>query len=193
MKNSSDKEKILKVLRTATLDIQTQISIPEITDEIYRDSPDPVMSFAEKVSEEGGKFVYCRNEEEMLTKLKNLISYRKWNKIRSSSQSLWSYLDQKGIETSLEDEKASVGISLCQGIVARSGSIVLTSAQGIGGNIVHFPPVFIVIAFTTQMFNSYRHVLNLLSETPPQWVLSIRSGKFISEEIKELYLFVIEA
>ena len=90
------------------------------------------------------------------------------------------------------DEEVEVGISLCQGIVSKTGSIIITSTQGIGTHMTHFPPVFIIIATTSQIYPSYRQVLSHLPETPPKWVISIRSGKLISEEIKELYLFVTE-
>lgn len=193
MKNSSDKEKILKLLRSSILDVNQQVSLADYKDEdIYVGNDDPVMFFAEKVSEEGGKFVYCQNEEELSFKLKSLINYRKWNNIHSFSKNLWAYLDGKGIKTSMNEEEVEVGVSLCQGIVSKTGSIVLTSTQGIGTNITHFPPILIIIATTSQIYPSYRQVLNHLPETPPKWVISIRSGKLISEEIKELYLFVTE-
>ena len=193
MKNSSDKEKILKLLRASILDVNQQISLAEYKDEdIYVGNDDPVMFFAEKVSEEGGKFVYCQSEEELSVKLKSLINYRKWDNIHSFSKNLWAYLDGKGIKTSMNDEEVEVGISLCQGIVSKTGSIIITSTQGIGTHMTHFPPVFIIIATTSQIYPSYRQVLSHLPETPPKWVISIRSGKLISEEIKELYLFVTE-
>ncbi len=193
MKNSSDKEKILKLLRASLLEGNQQVSLAEYKDEnIYVGDDDPVMFFAEKVSEDGGKFVYCASEQELSAKLQKLIEYRQWNNVHSFSKNLWAYLDGKGIKTSMGDTDTEVGISLCQGIVSKTGSIILTSTQGIGSNMIHFPPILIIIATTSQIFPSYRQVLGHLPETPPKWVVSIRSGKLVSEEIKELYLFVTE-
>ena len=49
MKNSSDQEKILKLLRSSILDVDQQISLAEYRDEdIYVGNDDPVMFFAEK-------------------------------------------------------------------------------------------------------------------------------------------------
>ena len=30
-----------------------------------------------------------------------------------------------------------------------------------------------------------------MPETPPQWILSIKAGDLVEEEIRELYMFVI--
>ncbi len=192
MKDPSDKQKILKLLRASTLEFQTQVAVSEIQSSIYVESDDPVVLFAEKISAEGGKFYYCQNEDELINNLKNLIEFRGWSNIESFSQTLWAFLESNNIKTQTNLKNTKVGITFCQGIVARSGSIVLSSVQGLGSNLIHFPPVLIVIATTNQIFNSYKEMLSLLPETPPEWMVSIRSGKLISEEIKELYLFITE-
>lgn len=193
MSKISEREKIMKLLHSSLLDCDTQVSIAEKGEEIFAEtSEDPVMVFAENLSKEGGKFFYCENEEELFSNLQNLISYRKWNNIGSYSNNLLSYLKGKGVQTTLADKDTKVAISLCQGIVSKTGSIIITSIQGAGTHLTKFPPIMIIIAMTSQIYASYKQVLALLSETPPQWVISIRSGKFISEEIKEFYLFLVE-
>lgn len=183
----------MKLLHSSLLDCDTQVSIAEKGEEIFAEtSEDPVMVFAENLSKEGGKFFYCENEEELFSNLQNLISYRKWNNIGSYSNNLLSYLKGKGVQTTLADKDTKVAISLCQGIVSKTGSIIITSIQGAGTHLTKFPPIMIIIAMTSQIYASYKQVLALLPETPPQWVISIRSGKFISEEIKEFYLFLVE-
>ncbi|MBQ0113080.1 MAG: hypothetical protein KBT03_08120 [Bacteroidales bacterium] len=193
MSKISEREKIMKLLHSSLLDCDTQVSIAEKGEEIFAEtSEDPVMVFAENLSKEGGKFFYCENEEELFSNLQNLISYRKWNNIGSYSNNLLSYLKGKGVQTTLADKDTKVAISLCQGIVSKTGSIIITSIQGAGTHLTKFPPIMIIIAMTSQIYASYKQVLALLPETPPQWVISIRSGKFISEEIKEFYLFLVE-
>ncbi|MBQ7984292.1 MAG: LUD domain-containing protein [Bacteroidales bacterium] len=193
MKNSSEKEKILKLLRGSLLNRDKQISTVETHEEIFTPcNDDPVMVFAEKLSMDGGIFVYCQNEQELFSKLKNLASYRQWDQYNAYSASLYSYLQNNQLKSSLADSSVSVGISLCQGIVAPTGSIIITSTQGAGDTLIHFPQIMIVIAMTSQIYTSYKQILNLMPPTLPQWILSIRSGKLIKEEIKELYLFVVD-
>ncbi|MBQ9254411.1 MAG: LUD domain-containing protein [Bacteroidales bacterium] len=183
----------MKLLRDALVDSDRQISIAEKGEEIFTPpTDDPVIMFAENLSSEGGKYFYCESEEQLFSDLKHLISYRKWTNISSFSKNLQSFLRAKGIETSLTDENSKVALSLCQGIVSKTGSIIITSTQGAGTHLTNFPQIMIIIAMTSQIYASYKQVLALLSETPPEWVLSIRSGKLISEEVKEFYLFLVE-
>jgi L-lactate dehydrogenase complex protein LldG len=135
--------------------------------------------------------VYCESEEEFIGKLKNLRTYRQWNKIVAFSPSLQTYLSNYEIHTEIDDENTTVGIGLCHSLIARTGSIILTSAQGVGKHLKHFPPIMIVVAFESQIQDSYKQTLEQLSETPPQWLLSIKTGELIEEEIRELYMFVI--
>jgi L-lactate dehydrogenase complex protein LldG len=193
MKNSSEREKILKLLRASLLDKDKQVERIETNEDIFSSyNDDPVMIFADNLAKEGGKFVYCQNEGELFENLKNIIAYRQWKDIGSFSNNLLAYLKAKDIDTTLANQDTKIGISLCQGIVAKTGSIVITSTQGAGTHLTKFPEIFIVIAMTTQIFKSHKQILNLLPETPPKWIMSIKSGKLIKEEIKELYLFVVE-
>ncbi len=193
MKNSTEKEKILKTIRESLIDKDNQVSITETHDEIFmyhNDSPFDVC--AEKFSSEGGHFVYCQTEQDMFDKLKTLASYRKWPSYDAYSNTLRSYLQYNGIITNMASKETLVGITLCQGVVANTGSIIITSTQGAGISLTHFPQVLIVIVMVSQIYNSYKQILNLLPEVPPKWIMSIKSSKLLKEEIKELYMFVVE-
>ncbi|MGP1514546.1 MAG: LUD domain-containing protein [Bacteroidales bacterium] len=193
MKNSSEKEKILKLLRHSLLDRDKQVSTVEIHEDIFVPyNDDNVMVFAEKLSSDGGRFVYCQNEMELFENLKNLALYRKWTHYNAYSSNLQTYLQSNGISSLLADTSVDVGISLCQGIVAHTGSIIITSVQGAGTTLVHFPHIMIIIAMASQIKTSYKQIFNRLSESLPEWVLSIKSGKLIEEDIKELYIFIVD-
>lgn len=193
MARTSEREKIMKLLRDSLIDNDGQLSVAEKGEEMFTPTlEDPVMIFAENLAKGDGKFIYCASEDEFFNSFKKIIDLRKWHNIGSFSNNLRTYLHSKGIDTSIADKNSEVAISLCQGIVAKTGSIVITSIQGIGNTLTKFPPILIVIAMASQVYNSYKQVLSLLPETPPQWVVSIRSGQLISEEVKEFYLFLIE-
>ncbi|MEE1098096.1 MAG: hypothetical protein U0K83_07185 [Bacteroidales bacterium] len=193
MKGSSEKEKVLKLLRSALLDKEDEGNGTFVASSCnyYPLDDEPIMVFAEKFVSGKGKFVYCESEEEFIGKLKNLRAYRQWNKIVAFSPSLQTYLSNYEIHTEIDDENTTVGIGLCHSLIARTGSIILTSAQGVGKHLKHFPPIMIVVAFESQIQDSYKQTLEQLSETPPQWLLSIKTGELIEEEIRELYMFVI--
>ncbi len=152
---------------------------------------EPIMIFAEKFVKGKGKFFYCPNENDCVEKLKNLIAYRQWDKVVSFSPSLQTYLSKYGLQTLMDDENTTVGIGLCQALISKTGSIIITSTQGAATHLKHFPPIMIIVAFESQILQDYKTVLENLPQTPPQWVLSIKSGDLVEEEIRELYMFVI--
>lgn len=193
MKGSSGKEKVLKLLRSALLEkedeckanaVATSCGFVPLQDE-------PIMVFAEKFVSGKGKFIYCESEEKFVENLKNLIAYRKWDKVVSYSLSLKAYLERFGLQIGIDDENTTVGIGLCHSLIARTGSIIITSAQGLGKHLKHFTPIMIIVAFESQIQDSYKDTLDKLPETPPECILSIKAGELIEEEIRELYMFVI--
>ncbi len=193
MKTNSEREKILKLLRNSLLDSDEHVSVMATDEDIFvSKSNDPVMVFAERLSSDGGRFVYCQNEVELFENLKNLANYRKWQHYNAYSTNLQTYLQANGLDSTLADPNVNVGISLCQGIVAPTGSVIITSAQGAGRTLVHFPQIMIVIAMASQIYTSYKQILNRMPETLPEWMLSIKTGKLIEEDIKELYIFVVD-
>lgn len=193
MKGSSGKEKVLKLLRYALLEKEDECNGNVVASSCgyVPLNDDPIMVFAEKFVRGKGKFIYCENEEKFVDNLKNLIAYRKWNKVVSFSQSLKTYLEKFGLRIGIDDEDTTVGIGLCHSLIARTGSIIITSAQGLGKHLRHFTPIMIIVAFESQIQNGYGDTLNKLPETPPEWIVSIKAGELIEEEIRELYMFVI--
>lgn len=193
MKNSLEKEKILKLLRHSLMNASEMVTTFEVNEDIFAPSKeDPVMEVAKKLTEGKGKFVYCQNEEELFENLKNLAHYRNWTQYNAYSSNLQLYLQANGLNSVLADPSVNVGISLCQGIITNTGSIIITSTQGAGTTLTHFPQIMIVIAMASQIYTSYKQILNQFSDALPEWIMSIKSGTLIEEEIKELYLFIVD-
>lgn len=193
MSSKSKRKIFLKVLR------QNFIK-EEIGDFDKEESPvsyceikgDELMVFAEKFVNAKGRFVYCENEEDFISKLKSLIQYRKWENILAFSDNLNSYLKNVGIETTLENENAIVGISLCQALIANTGSLLITSSQGFGGRVNKLPSIFIVIANSSQIYPNYKDALQPLLENIPQNISTIMPSEELKQSVIEFYLYVIE-
>lgn len=192
MKGNSEKEKILKILRNSLLD-KADIPYPNLDMELDIYNPiddDPVMVFAHNIVEFGGRFIYCKDEDDLINKLSSLIEYRKWeNKIVSFGTNLKEFLLSKGLQTNNIKETNEVGISLCYSISAPSGAITITSNQF---SFTQFPNIFIIIAFTSQIATDIKSSLNQLTEDTPQNIIIINPSYLLKEEIKELYLFTVE-
>ncbi|MDD2191570.1 MAG: hypothetical protein PHO12_03420 [Bacteroidales bacterium] len=195
MKGNSEKGKVLKLVRNSLLD---KADIPysniDMDSDIYDPiTDDPVMIFAESIVGNGGKFVYCKDEKDMINKLNSLIEYRNWsNKILSYGNALKDYLQANGIHTNqMEEEKAEVGITLCHSASARNSLIIVTSNQ-VDNEFSKLPNILIIIIFTSQIVTDLRTSLNQLSEDMPKFITTLNPNYLLKEEIKELYLFTVE-
>lgn len=193
MSNRHKREKFLKVVK--------QNLIAEETGDIEREeSPvsyskieeDELMVFAQRFVKANGRFVYCEDEKDFIAKLKSLIDYRKWEKILAFNENLNSYLNSVGVETVLENENAIVGISLCQAMIANSGSILITSNQGFGERVNKLPSIFIVLAHSSQVCSNYKQALKPLLENIPQNISTFMPSEALKQSVIEFYLYVIE-
>ncbi|MED9961791.1 MAG: LUD domain-containing protein [Bacteroidales bacterium] len=191
--NKYKREKFLKVVK--------QNLIAEETGEIEREeSPvsyskieeDELMVFAQRFVKANGRFVYCEDEKDFIAKLKSLIDYRKWENVLAFNENLNSYLNSVGVETVLENDNAIVGISLCQAMIANSGSILITSNQGFGERVNKLPSIFIVLAHSSQVCSDYKQALKPLLENIPQNISTIMPSEALKQSVIEFYLYVIE-
>jgi hypothetical protein len=192
MKGNSEKEKILKILRNSLLN-KADIPYPNLNMELDVYNPiddDPMMAFANNIAEFGGRFIYCKDEDDLIDKLNSLIKYRKWeDKIVSFGTKLNEFLSSKGLQTNKLEETNEVGISFCYSISAPNGAITITSNQC---TLTQLPNILIIIAFTSQIAADIKSSLNQLVEETPQNITIINPSYLLKEEIKELYLFTVE-
>ena len=113
-----------------------------------------------------GKFAFCINQADLSKQLQQLISEKKWENIYCREEKLFHNLSQSASwkidKTSLADCDAS--ITSCEYLVARTGTIVLTSAQQSGRTVSVYAPVHICIAYTNQLVYDVKDALQLLKE-----------------------------
>lgn len=125
------------------------------------------VEFAENFSKLEGRFSFCADEQELVTQLQTLIAGRKWTKIYSRETALQQKLSQAGFTTVYSDDVATcdAAITGCEYLVARTGSMVLSSAQPSGRTISVYAPVHICIAYTHQLVYDISEGLQQLRET----------------------------
>src|SRR4028119_1147617 len=66
----------------------------------------------------------------------------------------------KGDDTKFKSAEA--GITLCECLVARTGSIIITSRQAAGRRLGIYPPLHIVVAYTSQLVPDIKDGLQLM-------------------------------
>ncbi len=162
MNVSPSKENILKKIRKA-LTQSTPLPFPasEKNQPVFHPSKQELeIEFAEEFTKLQGKFVFCVNKEECLDQLKNLITQRHWNKIYCREDALIKLLNQQGIVSSSEGlSDCDASITSCESLVARTGSMVLSSALQSGRTVSVYAPVHICIAQTNQLVYDVKDAL----------------------------------
>jgi len=111
------------------------------------------IEFAENFTNLLGKFSFCATEQELANQLNTLITARKWDKIFCREPQIKSTLSLNGFKqfeyADLNTCQAS--ITSCELLVARTGSILLSSAQKSGRSTSVYAPAHICIAYTSQL------------------------------------------
>lgn len=111
------------------------------------------IEFAQKFTELLGKFVYCADEQELIAQLNALIITKGWNKVYSKeSEWLDKMLTFKFDPVTTDDlGDCDAAITLCTHLVARTGTIVLSSKELSGRTSSVYAPIHICIAYADQL------------------------------------------
>jgi L-lactate dehydrogenase complex protein LldG len=208
---SSAKENILKKIRQALID-PTPVPFPqsEGNSSVYAEpGQDYDIEFAENFGRIQGKFLYCANQEEMIAQLTQLVSQQGWTQVFCREQSLLPLLREplKGLLIAEELSEADVSITACEALVARTGSILMSSAQDSGRTVSIYAPVHICIAFTDQLVYDIRDGLEMLNEKYKNMIpsfITFATGPSRTADIektlvvgvhgpKDVYVFLIDS
>ena len=111
----------------------------------------PDTLFVENFKAKGGKFLYCDQQEEVLSFLQNIFRENAWESALCKDKSLNENLSVLGIPI---DEKATVFYTTCEHLIVEDGSILFSSNQLKEMKLAQYPINFIVFATTSQLIQS---------------------------------------
>lgn len=161
---------MLKKVRKALLERRDN-PYPNLEDQPLYEQPaeDEILEviFAEEFIATAGQFMFCEDEIQFIESLLNLAEERNWHKIYCWEPQLQKILDLYGYpfyETDKDFEQAEVGFTLCDALVARNGSIMLTNAGMAGRRLSIYPSVHIVLAYTSQLVLDLKDGFKLINE-----------------------------
>lgn len=206
------KENIFKRIRQA-LSHSTPLPFPqsEGTATFFQPSRQELeVEFAEQFNKLQGKFAYCSSGQDLKNQLTKLGTERNWEKV-------YSYYDDDTLQEALQDSwmfpnhsddlaGCDVAITFCECLVARTGSIVMSSAQLSGRTTSVYAPIHICIAYTNQLVYDIKDALVLLKEKYTgklPSLITFASGPSRTADIektlvtgvhgpKEVYCFLVE-
>ncbi|HNO70905.1 MAG TPA: LUD domain-containing protein [Bacteroidia bacterium] len=158
------REKILKKIRKALIHKSAVHTNVDFDTDIFKKPEDSLeVIFAQQLTKLNGKFIYCANEKELSDNLLSLINEQKWNSVFAFEDSVKEVLKKSNISYS-DNEKniaqVNVGISLCEYLSARTGSVFVTSKQNAGRRLPAFANYHIVIAYSNQLVYTIKEALN---------------------------------
>jgi L-lactate dehydrogenase complex protein LldG len=211
MEETTTREKIYKSIRNALIE-KTDNPFPDIDFESsvfveLKESED--LSFAQEFTRIGGKFAYCEDADDMAEKLKFIIHENKNKNIFCFDQNLRPLLEEHEIAFNDEPKEllnASIGITYCECLVARLGSVVVSSRQLSGRRLNVFPEVHVVVAKTNQLVKDLKSAFDLLKNKYTSGLpsaITVISGPSRTADIektlvmgahgpKELYVLLVE-
>lgn len=168
MQETTSKEKILKRIREALIE-ETPKPYPYVESDkrIYPEIQEDVsLYFAQKLIDNGGFFVYCSNQTELMENLRALFQKQAWKTAHTNEHFISSILLQAGIGMAkqLEEQNQTVSITGCEYLIARYGSILVSSKQLSGRKSISYPEYHIVIAGSRQIVIELEDALAKMKE-----------------------------
>jgi L-lactate dehydrogenase complex protein LldG len=170
MKESTSREKVLKAIRDALVNpMHLPGEAEDYTNQIYTREDDEFIDvlFAESFSAVGGGFIYCADYEQLLLNIRSLLSSKEIHNLFCFDPELQDLLDAAQINYIDDDEhykSCEAAITGCEFLIARLGSIMVSSAQGWGRKGIAYPPIHIVIANRHQFVYDLHNALDALKE-----------------------------
>jgi L-lactate dehydrogenase complex protein LldG len=164
--NISSKELMLKKIRKALLE-KKDIPYLNVEDsQVYKKNEELLeVLFAEELTAVAGNFIFCENGIDFIENILELADKFKWRKIycwEPELQELLSEYEFPFYKTDKDFEMAEVGITLCEALIARNGSIMVSNGNEAGRRLSIFPHHHIVIARTGQLVLDLKDAFQLI-------------------------------
>lgn len=167
MKESvSSKELMLKKIRKALLEKHDNpYPNPEEVSVYKKNSQELDELFAEELTAVAGNFIYCESRLDLIENLLALAEKFNWRKIycwEPELQNMLSEFEFPFYKTDKDFDLAETGITFCEALIARNGSVLLSNKNAAGRRLSIFPTHHIVIAHTSQLVLDLKDAFSLL-------------------------------
>lgn len=172
-KTSKARENILSRIRKSLGQEKVAIPFPEAEKETAKQvyaatGLSDEEAFAEAFIKLGGKFVFCDNEQQLLEGITNLYDTRGWTELFCAEERLMQVFQNNKINivtpVDINDGTANACITGCECLVARTGSLIISSKQNMGRTSSVFYPVHIVVAYANQVVSDIQQGLDLIKK-----------------------------
>jgi L-lactate dehydrogenase complex protein LldG len=209
--STTSKEKILKKIRKALIH-KSQQEIGDVNTEsgIFATPEEPLeVQFAQNFVNINGKFVFCENENDFLLNLTSICKENNWQHVFCLEPAIKEVLKKANIPFSDKENQlldTDIGITFCECLIARTGSVVVSSKQASGRRLPIYSNYHIVIAYTSQLVfhvkDALKHIKDKYNNQLPSMISTI-TGPSRTADIektlvqgahgpKEIFVFLID-
>ena len=122
-------------------------------------------TFAKEFTAIGGRFVFCENELDFLEQLVHHSVENGWKKIYCYEDDLCNMLENVEFPFTREQngfKEEMVAVTSCEALVARLGSIMISSKSQSGRRLVVVPTTHVIYAKTSQLVPDVKDALLLI-------------------------------
>lgn len=162
---TNSRERILSRIHTA-LQTPTEDAImkPILSHNPFKPIKDESLDvyFAKQFQKNGGNFFFCQTLEDFLAAFKKWLTYQKINILFAPESYLQALLKLAFIDYEVNDtywRQGQASIMTAEKLVAETGSIIISSKRATGRRWITFPPIQIIVAFTSQLSNTWTEAL----------------------------------
>ncbi len=182
----------------------------DLNSNVFHDfEEDKDVVFARQFIDKGGKFIYCENEKSFIENLRAVKKERGWEQFFVLDERIQTLLDSGGVQYNKNDqafESLKIGITRCEFLISRFGSVMVSSALNSGRRLFVYPEVHIVLAYTSQVVPDLKDALRGMRHKYPRSFpsqVTVITGPSRTADIektlvmgahgpRELFLFLIE-
>ncbi|MBA3704759.1 MAG: LUD domain-containing protein [Bacteroidetes bacterium] len=167
--STTSKEKILKKIRKALIHKSPQeIGDVDTESEIFVPSEEPLeIQFAQNFTTVNGKFVFCENEAEFIENFDFISKDNGWKNLFCLEPKIKDLLHKSKIKFSDKEKDllaTDIGLTLCECLVARTGSVIISSKQASGRRLPVYANFHIVVAYTSQLMPNIKDAMKYIRE-----------------------------
>jgi L-lactate dehydrogenase complex protein LldG len=209
--SSSAKENVLKKIRQAlTHPVPVPFPQSEGANSVFQPSTQELeVEFAQNFTSLLGKFYFCVDESELSEQLNLLLNTKSIASVYCQEDLLKTRLQQNGFNNFNSTDVAicDAAITSCELLIARTGSILMTSAQPSGRTVSIYAPIHICVAYTNQLVYDIKEGLQLIREKYAGNIpslITLATGPSRTADIektlvvgvhgpKEVYVFLVDA
>ncbi len=172
MTDSSRNEILSKLKNAPPFSWEEPLLQKDDNEPYFKITNDPLQQFCSELKDIGGEVDIYNNIGEIAEKIKQLKQTKQWESICCLDKNIKKDLNAYGLHTQ-NKLTPTVAISGCEGLVASTGSIIVSSNSGPGRAIYVYPEVLIIIAHHKDLHFSFSTAMQQIKTSiaaRPSWI-----------------------